>query len=97
MLAAHIRRRSPRLLLPQDPDNLLLAEPASLHRPSPLSDGLYTFLEEFSGLTSRLMKEQEPKRARVGKPLAWLERDGAASPLMSAAARRRRGCAMHNR
>src|SRR5262245_44225528 len=52
MLAAHICRRSPRLLLPQDPDDLLLAKPTSLHLPSPLRDGLYPFLEEFSGLMS---------------------------------------------
>src|SRR5215813_15461018 len=52
VLPANVRRRRPRLLLPQDPDDLLFAEPASLHRPSPLSDGLYPFLEEFSGLRS---------------------------------------------
>jgi hypothetical protein len=52
VLPAYVRRRGPRLLLAQDPDDLLLAEPASLHRPSPLSDGLYPFLEEFSGLRS---------------------------------------------
>src|SRR5262245_13970854 len=52
VLPAYVRRRSPRLLLTQDPYDLLLAEPASLHRPSPLSDGLYPFLEEFSGLRS---------------------------------------------
>src|SRR5262249_30896299 len=36
MLAANVCRRAPRLLLAQDPDDLLFAEPTALHRPSPL-------------------------------------------------------------
>jgi hypothetical protein len=39
-------------MLPQDPDDLLFREPARLHvHPLP-GDGLYPFLEEFSGLRS---------------------------------------------
>src|SRR5262245_21944630 len=41
---------SPRILLAQDPYDLLLAEPASLHRPSPLSDGLYPRLGGIFGV-----------------------------------------------
>src|SRR5258706_7471920 len=53
VLAAHIRCRAPRFLLAQDADDLLFAEPATLHRPSPLwTDGLYPNLEEFAGLRS---------------------------------------------
>src|SRR5258706_3533444 len=36
MLAAYIRCRAPRFLLAQDGDDLLFAEPATLHCPSPL-------------------------------------------------------------
>ena len=53
VLAAHIRRLRPRLLLPQDPDDLFFREPAPLHRPSPFrGDGLYPNLEEIQGLRS---------------------------------------------
>ena len=51
MLAAHLNLR-PCLLLPQDRDDLLLAKPTTLHRPSPSRVGLYSNLEEFHGLRS---------------------------------------------
>ena len=53
VLAAHVRRLRPRLLLPQDPDDLLFREPARLHVHPLSGDGLYPFLEEFSGLRSK--------------------------------------------
>jgi len=52
VLAANLCRRQPRLMLARDPDDLLLAEPAFLHRPSLLSVTGSTPLEEFSGLRS---------------------------------------------
>src|SRR5271168_1289164 len=52
MLAAHIGRLRPGLMLPQYPDDLLFREPARLHvHPLP-GDGLYPFLEELPGLRS---------------------------------------------
>src|SRR5215468_4768469 len=52
-----------RLLLPQDRDDLLLAEPAALHRPSPLSVvGLYSNLEAVQGLTSRHLRSATAER-----------------------------------
>ena len=85
VLAAHLNRFRPCLLLPQDRDNLLLAEPAALNRPSPLSVvGLYSNLEAFQGLTSartmvcrfRHLREEhkkgEPLTAALGKSVATL-------------------------
>src|SRR6516225_2679882 len=46
VLAAYLNRLCPCLLLPQDRDNLLLTESATLHRPSPSRVGLYSNLEE---------------------------------------------------
>ena len=67
MLAANLGRGSTRLMLPQDPNDLLLAEPATLHRPSPLSDGLYPNLEEFLGLRScRLDKRADAHHLLTG-------------------------------
>jgi hypothetical protein len=37
----------------QNPDNLFFREPARLHVHPLLGDGLYPFLEEFSGLSSQ--------------------------------------------
>src|ERR1700676_3262504 len=48
--AADLFGLGPGLVLPQYPDDLLLAEAAPSHRPSPFSgDGLYLISEEFSG------------------------------------------------
>src|SRR5215468_5418507 len=55
VLAAHLSRLR-RRLLPQDHDNLLLAEPATLRRPSPTRVGLYSNLEDFQGLSSLLLR-----------------------------------------
>ena len=48
----YLHRRHPRLLLLQDPDNLLFAEPAALHASDSLRVGLYSFLVTFQGCTS---------------------------------------------
>lgn len=53
LLAAHIDRLRTRLLLTQNPNNLLFREPRQLHRPSPLGDGLCSFLKEFQGTGQR--------------------------------------------
>ena len=68
VLAAHIRRLRPRLLLPQDRDNLLFREPAPLHRPCPPIDGLYPIPEGFHGLRSnvQLMAANELLKLAVG-------------------------------
>lgn len=50
--AAYLHRRHARLLLLQDPDNLLFAEPAALHPSESLRAGLYSFLATFQGSTS---------------------------------------------
>jgi hypothetical protein len=52
MAAAYVRRRRPRLLLFQNANHLLFAEPRSLHRLSPRRDELYPFLEEIESLRS---------------------------------------------
>ena len=53
VLAVDVGRLCPSLLLAQNPDDLLLREPARLHGPSPIrGDGLYPFLEEFAGFRS---------------------------------------------
>ena len=54
VLAAHVGRLRPGLVLPQDPDDLLFREPARLHVHPLRGDGLYPFLEEVSGLRSSL-------------------------------------------
>ena len=54
VLAAHVRRLRPGLLLPQNPDDLLFREPARfIVRPLP-GAGLYPFLEEVQGLRSSI-------------------------------------------
>ena len=53
VLAADVRRRTPRFLLPQDADDLLFRKSALTHRPSPSGGyGLYPNLEESEGLRS---------------------------------------------
>lgn len=53
--AAYIRRLPPGFLLPQDADDLFFCESTALNSSvSSLCDGLYPFLEEFSGLTSAM-------------------------------------------
>ena len=52
VLAAHVRRLRPRLLLPQNPDDLLFRKPARPHVHPLAGDGLYPFLEEMPGLRS---------------------------------------------
>jgi hypothetical protein len=52
VLTAHVGRLRSGLMLPQNPDDLLFREPARLHvHPLP-GDGLYPFLEKFSGRRS---------------------------------------------
>lgn len=53
MAAAHIRRPLTGLLLTQDRDDLLFAEPTALHLIRLLmGDGLYSNMEEIQGLRS---------------------------------------------
>jgi IS5 family transposase len=51
VLAAQVRRRGTSLMLLEQPSNLLLREPRSLHRPSPV-DGLYFKAGTFQGAGS---------------------------------------------
>lgn len=57
MTTAHLHRRNARLLLLQDPDNLLFAKPAALHTSDSLRVGLYSFLVTFQGSTSPDIRE----------------------------------------
>jgi len=52
VLAAHISRLRPSLMLAQNPDDLLFREPARLHVHHLEGDGLYPLLEEFSWTVS---------------------------------------------
>src|SRR5262249_16892176 len=62
MPAAQLRHLHPGFLLTQDPDDLLLTDPASLHPSVPLRGcGLYLYLEEFSGLRSRHLLVDETR------------------------------------
>ncbi len=56
MLSANIRRGLTRLLLAQHADDLLLAEPRTLHPSTSCSGGLYSNLDGVQGLTSATIK-----------------------------------------
>jgi hypothetical protein len=56
VLAADLRRRYARLLLPQNRDDLFFRKRDRFIRPSPRWAGLYLPLVEFQGVTSRSSK-----------------------------------------
>jgi hypothetical protein len=52
MTAANIRRQRTRFLFLQNPDDLIIAEPAAFHSSVPLRNRLYRNLVTFQGGTS---------------------------------------------
>jgi hypothetical protein len=76
MLAAYLRRLRPRLLLPQVHDDLLLAEPAALHRPSASGSDPTQIWRSFRGSGHR-PKPPASSRSRSRRSTDPLPRHGS--------------------
>jgi hypothetical protein len=73
MTAANIRRHSTRFLFLQNPDDLLIAEPAAFHSSVPLRNRPYRKMATIQGGTSNRTLRHLPCRTFFSQPQAGLE------------------------